>query len=136
MHIERPIHAPFVAYPSPPSLASSDNSYQLSDDDSFFNMGANGNVHIDGIGVLNYQRAIDIARNSEGELDPSVSNYLEGALSDIWSRVTASPDDYIMTKDEFAVFNFYRSRFDENVVAEQAVARYWTHTYEANNHSS
>lgn len=94
-------------------------------------MGANTNVQVDGIGVLNYQRAIDIARNSEGELDPSVSAYLEGALTDIWRRVTIQPDDYVMTKDEFAVFNFYRRRFDDNEVAENAVARYWQHTYES-----
>ncbi|EMF08317.1 uncharacterized protein SEPMUDRAFT_24013, partial [Sphaerulina musiva SO2202] len=73
----------------------------------------------------NYQRALDIARNSEGDLDPSVSAYLEDALTDIWRRLMIQPDDYIMTKDEFAVFNFYRGRFDDNEVAENAVARYW-----------
>ncbi|KAF2210401.1 hypothetical protein CERZMDRAFT_45536 [Cercospora zeae-maydis SCOH1-5] len=93
-------------------------------------MGANTNVNVDGVGVLNYQRAIDIARNSEGELDPMVSAYLEGALIDIWNRVTLQPDDYVMTKDEFAVFNFYRRRFEENETAEHAVARYWANTFE------
>lgn len=93
-------------------------------------MGANTNVNVDGIGVLNYQRAVDIARNTEGDLDPAVSAYLETALSEIWSRITMEPENYIMSKDEFAVFNFYRGRFEENEVAEAAVARYWAHTFE------
>lgn len=130
MHIHAPLAVLFAPYPpSPPSLASSDRSYQNSDDD-LFKMGANTNVNIDGIGVLNYQRAIDIARNSEGELDSTVSAYLEGALTDIWNRITLQPDTYIMTKDEFAVFNFYRRRFEENETAESAVSRYWANTYE------
>lgn len=128
--------ATYPTYPSPPSIASSEASYQYSEEYPFYTMGANTNVQVDGIGVLNYQRAIDIARNSEGELDPSVSAYLEGALTDIWRRVTIQPEDYVMTKDEFAVFNFYRSRFDENTVAESAVARYWANTYETPNAST
>ncbi|QIW97904.1 hypothetical protein AMS68_003422 [Peltaster fructicola] len=73
---------------------------------------------------LNYQRAIDIARNTEGTLNAEVSAYLDQACSDISDRINAEPDTYILTKDEFAVFNFYRSRFG-GAVAEAAVARYW-----------
>ncbi|KXT06770.1 hypothetical protein AC578_7226 [Pseudocercospora eumusae] len=131
MHIQSTFIVPFSPYPSPPSQASSDTSYQHADED-FFSMGANTNpgtaVNVDGIGELNYQRAIDIARNSEGELDGRVSAYLETAISDIWTRITMSPDSYLMTQDEFAVFNFYRGRF-KGEVAETAVARYWTNTY-------
>jgi hypothetical protein len=93
-------------------------------------MGAINNVHVDGLGTLDYQSAIDIARNSEGELDPTVSAFLELALTDIWGRISLNPTTYIMTKDEFAVFNFYRARFENNEVAEQAVARYWTNTHD------
>lgn len=137
MHIEplfsnpNPVYA-YSSYPSPPSLASSDtSSFTFSDDDYPFTMGANTNVNVDGVGVLNYQRAIDVARNTEGDLDPTVSAYLEDALNDIWRRISAQPDSYIMTKDEFAIFNFYRRRFEDNDIAEHAVARYWSHTYEA-----
>ncbi|CAK1363377.1 hypothetical protein CB0940_04543 [Cercospora beticola] len=128
MYIHPGLAVTFATYPSPPSLAA-DTPLQYPDDELFL-MGANTNVNVDGVGVLNYQRAIDIARNSEGELDPMVSAYLEGALTDIWNRVTLQPDEYVMTKDEFAVFNFYRRRFEENEVAEHAVARYWANTYE------
>lgn len=72
--------------------------------------------------------AIDIARNAEGELDPHVRNYLEEALSNIWNRVQAEPDTYLLSKGEFAIFNFFIQRFDGSDVAEKVVARYWQHT--------
>lgn len=121
--------ASFVSFPPYPSPPLSEATYDISNTD-FFNMGANTNTAIDGIGVLNYQRAIDIARNTEGELDPTVSAYLEGAVTDIWARINLDCDSYIMTKDEFAVFNFYRARFQDNDVAERAVARYWNNTHD------
>jgi len=80
-----------------------------------------------GLGPLNYQRAIDIARNTEGDLDPAVAAYLEDALQQIWDRITSQPDSHVLTRDEFAIFNFYRRRFDDSPVAERAVARYWSH---------
>ncbi|TKA79872.1 hypothetical protein B0A55_03676 [Friedmanniomyces simplex] len=67
-------------------------------------------TNVDGVGALNYQRALDIARNTEGDLDPNVREYLERALTEIWSRVQQHPDSYILSKDEFAVFNFYIRR--------------------------
>lgn len=78
----------------------------------------------DGIAGLTYQRALDIARNTEGTLNPEVAAYLDQACVDISNRINAEPDSYILTKDEFAVFNFYRSRFS-GVVAEAAVERFW-----------
>lgn len=110
-------------YPSPPpSQYSTPNSTFSSLDDSI--MGGDTN-NVDGVGALNYQRAIDIARNTEGELDPTVNEYLEQAVSDIWSRIETQPDSYILTKDEFAVFNFYIRRFEDIPQAQHAVARYW-----------
>lgn len=122
-------------YPSPPSFDCSDASL-VGSDNNYFNMGANTNTAMDGIGVLNYQRAIDIARNTEGDLDATVSAYLEVAVTDIWARINLDSDSYIMTKDEFAVFNFYRTRFQDNDVAEQAVARFWANTHDLPNTST
>lgn len=130
MYIEAPFAVPFMAYPSPPSLPSSDSSYQRFEDD-IFGMGGITNPVENSIGVLTYQRAVDVARNTEGDLDPTISAYLEGALLEIWGRIALQPDTYVMNKDEFAVFNFYRSRFTDDQVAEQAVARYWANTYDA-----
>lgn len=84
-----------------------------------------GETKIDGVGVLTYQRALDLARNAEGDLDPSVNQYLEDALNDIWSNINAQPDSYVLSKDEFAVFNFYAQRFEGQQIAQQAIERYW-----------
>lgn len=93
-------------------------------------MGGNGNSNsgVDGIGQLTYQRAIDIARNTEGDLDPSVTSYLEDAIAEITNRLNSQPDTYVLSKDEFAVFNYYRQRFSGDV-AERAVDRYWRSTH-------
>ena len=91
-------------------------------------MGTNP-INVDGVGALNYQRAIDIARNTEGDLDPTVHEYLEQAVADIWGRIQSEPNSYILSKDEVAVFNFYIRRFEGIPQAEQAVARYWQHTH-------
>ena len=92
-------------------------------------MAGNGRTSVDGIGNLTYQRAIDIARNTEGELDSNVSAYLDKAITDIWNKITAT-DTYVLSRDEFAVFNYYIRRFDGNAVAERAIERYWRNTAE------
>ena len=89
------------------------------------NMSRDGATNVDGVGTLTYQRAIDIARNTEGELDRSVKAYLDKAIVDIWNRINQSPDTYVLSRDEFAVFNYYIRRFDGSPVAERAVDRYW-----------
>ncbi|KAF2769597.1 hypothetical protein EJ03DRAFT_327205 [Teratosphaeria nubilosa] len=107
-------------YPSPPPLESDPPS----DDENMGGYTAN----IDGIGILNIQRALDIARNTEGELDPSINQYLEIQLTGLWRRIQ-SHRDYILNKDEFALFNFYRARFADSPEAQAAVQRYWSNTY-------
>lgn len=78
----------------------------------------------DNVGNLTYQRAIDIARNTEGELNPQVATFLDQACTDIWKRIQEAPTTYLLTRDEFAVFNYFRDRFP-GVQAEDAVERYW-----------
>jgi hypothetical protein len=81
-------------------------------------------VGVDGVGQLTYQRAIDIARNTEGDLDPTVTAYLDEAVTEISNNLDSYPDSYVLSKDEFAVFNYFRQRF-EGELAERAVDRYW-----------
>ena len=88
-------------------------------------MDGQGEATVPGIGTLTYQRAVDIARNTEGDLDPAVNNYLEQAMDAIWQRVISDPDNYVFTRDEFAVFNCFHERFEGQVIAQQAVYRYW-----------
>lgn len=95
-------------------------------------MGGNTNntntAGVDGIANLTYQRAIDIARNTEGDLDAGVTAYLEEAVTQINNKLDSQPDSCLLTKDEFAVFNYFRQRFQGDV-AERAVDRYWRSTH-------
>lgn len=71
-------------------------------------------------------QALEIARESpDGCSDPTISKILEAALSQIWSKVQAQPDSYIMTRDEFAVFNFFQHRFTGDKTAVGARKLYW-----------
>lgn len=76
-------------------------------------------------GTFTIQRALDIARNSEGYVDPTIHQYLERALQDVWTRLHQAPDTYLFSRDEFALFNYYRARFASSDVAQRAVRRFW-----------
>ena len=75
--------------------------------------------------------ALEIARDDPmryRETNPSASNILEKALARIWRQIEANPNTYVMTEDEFSVFNYFRARFnDESTrpLAAAATARYW-----------
>ncbi|RYP58078.1 hypothetical protein DL769_009110 [Monosporascus sp. CRB-8-3] len=70
--------------------------------------------------------ALEVARDSpEGSQDPKVRNILDTALVKIWAKLQAQPDTYVMTRDEFAVFNFFQHRFVGNELAVAARKRYW-----------
>ncbi|KAF2490871.1 hypothetical protein BU16DRAFT_469797 [Lophium mytilinum] len=89
-------------------------------------MGGNAEI-VDGYGYLTVQRALDIARNSEGGVDPVISSFLEKAILDLWARLHAQPNTYILSKDEFALFNYFRARFQSSDIAQRAVKRFWDH---------
>jgi hypothetical protein len=72
--------------------------------------------------------ALEIARESEeGAQDPAVRNLLETAVTAIWSKIEAQPTSYVMTRDEFAVFNYFQHRFEGLPLASAARKRYWDH---------
>lgn len=73
-------------------------------------------------------QALDLARDSmEGANDPTVVEVLENALARLWSRIQARPNSYVMTRGEFAVFNYFQSRFEGNELAISAKKRFWDH---------
>ncbi|MCJ1315067.1 hypothetical protein MMC15_000382 [Xylographa vitiligo] len=75
---------------------------------------------------ISVPKALELVRNSEtGEVHPGVDATLEKAVVQLWSRIQASPDRYIMNKDEFAVFNYFQERFKGDETARKAVARFW-----------
>ncbi|TAQ91415.1 hypothetical protein B7494_g259 [Chlorociboria aeruginascens] len=75
---------------------------------------------------ISVAEALEIARGSpEGAEDPIVKQVLENAISEIWAKISANPTAYVMTRDEFAVFNYFQIRFKDNQVAVSAIKRYW-----------
>jgi hypothetical protein len=104
---------------------------QPADSLPLFTIGSSTENHlasIFGIGQLTYRRAIDIVRNDECEVNPSVTAYLEGAITELAAILSRYPDSYVLGRDEFAVFNYFRQRFPKDI-AERAVDRYWRSTH-------
>ena len=74
-------------------------------------------------------QALEIARESyDGAQDPTVNSILDAALTKIWAKVQSQPDSYTMSRNEFAVFNFFQYKFQGNKVAIAARKRYWDNT--------
>lgn len=90
-------------------------------------MGVNGHAEVNGYGYLTIPRALELARNTEGGVDPNIKSYLEKALIEVWARLQAQPDSYVLSRDEFALFNYYRRRFEGSEVAQRAIQRFWDH---------
>ncbi|KAK0703393.1 hypothetical protein B0T26DRAFT_597778, partial [Lasiosphaeria miniovina] len=68
---------------------------------------------------------LDIARESP-EYDPHVRTVLDAALDEVMGRLRAAPDTYVMRSDEFALFSFFRDRFDAtDGIIIGARKRYW-----------
>lgn len=81
-------------------------------------------------------QALEEARESEeGARDPRVQDILERALSEVWSKVQAEPNVYVMTREEFAIFNYFQHRFEGNQIAVAAKRRYWDSTQAINGHT-
>ncbi|KAI1149153.1 hypothetical protein F4825DRAFT_431593 [Nemania diffusa] len=71
-------------------------------------------------------QALEIARESpEAASHGAVRDMLETALASIWGRIQADECGYVMSRDEFAIFNFFQDRFRNNPVAIRARKRYW-----------
>jgi hypothetical protein len=97
---------------------------------SSVNMGSKngGTRQPSGQSATTVAEALEIARESEeGPQDPVIRNLLETALTSIWSKIEAQPTSYIMTREEFAVFNYFQRRFEEMPLASAAMKRYWDH---------
>ena len=77
---------------------------------------------------LSVTDALEIARDTPaGEQDATVVSILESAIIEIWGKIEAHPTSYVMSRDEFAVFNYFQSRFEGNDLASSAIRRYWNY---------
>jgi hypothetical protein len=77
------------------------------------------------VSALTIQKALDIARASQGDVDQVICDYLEDQLREIWLCLQAEPDSYILTPDEFALFNYYRFRTPYSELGQAAIQRFW-----------
>ena len=77
---------------------------------------------------LSIAGALELVRNNEeGPTPANASVVLERSMIEIWRRIQAQPSTYLLTKDEFSVLNYYRDRFKDSPLAQQAIARFWRH---------
>ena len=69
--------------------------------------------------------ALEYARDSEeGARDPTVRNVLETAVQGIWAMIQAEPSTYVLSREEFAVFNYFQDQYQDQL-AVAAKKRYW-----------
>lgn len=87
-------------------------------------MGGN-TEYIAGHGHLSLAQAVKIAQNSESPIDQNLASYLERKLDEVWTRLNQNASTYIFPSDEFALFNYYKSRFGDQDIVRDATARYW-----------
>ena len=72
------------------------------------------------------RQALERARNCEDvTVDAQTAAILEAAITELWGRIQAQPDTYILSRDEFALFNYFLERYRGSTVAQRAVARFW-----------
>lgn len=70
--------------------------------------------------------ALERARNCEdGQIDAQTSQVLEAAIGELWRRIQLQPDTYVLSRDEFALFNYFRERFRGMSIAQRVVERFW-----------
>ena len=75
---------------------------------------------------ITISRALELVRTTEmANVPPAAVVALDEAITALWSRIQANPNTYVMSKEEFGVFNYFRTRFIDSDVAKSAVARYW-----------
>ncbi|KAF2025466.1 hypothetical protein EK21DRAFT_76413 [Setomelanomma holmii] len=78
-------------------------------------MGGN-TEYIAGHGYLSLGQAVHVAQNSEGGVDQQVAGFLERKLAVVWAKLNAQPTTYVLPSDEFALLNYYRTRFGDNEI--------------------
>lgn len=76
---------------------------------------------------MSIQGALEIARENDEHIDRRILKFLETAFQLLWDRILDDPEGYVMNRDEFALFNFYRHLTRNYQIARNAVKRFWNH---------
>lgn len=87
----------------------------------------NGDGASSGSSNITIAQALEIARDYHPgqHRDPQVVKILDGAVAQIWGKLQTEPQSYILTRLEFAVFNFFQHQFEGEPIAVAARKRYW-----------
>ena len=75
--------------------------------------------------ALNIVKRYEHGEIDEATIDPAVTKFLARAADDIWRRIQAQPSSYVLTREEFAVFTYYRDGFEDDKNVQQAIVRFW-----------
>ncbi|KAL5472521.1 hypothetical protein PMIN07_000749 [Paraphaeosphaeria minitans] len=84
-----------------------------------------GAEYISGMGSLTLGQAVHLAQNSPGGVDQRLAQHLERKLAEVHAKIKAQPHSYILAQDEFALVNYYRSRFGDSEIIKSATKRFW-----------
>ncbi|KAI0881647.1 uncharacterized protein GGS22DRAFT_54573 [Annulohypoxylon maeteangense] len=83
--------------------------------------------------ALSALEVLEAAREGpETMSDPRLAQVLNDAFLDVWGKIMDHPSGYVMTRDEFAIFNFFQYlRLDEagTEIARKARANYWSSSW-------
>ncbi|CAI7580448.1 unnamed protein product [Penicillium viridicatum] len=72
------------------------------------------------------RQALAHARECEqGPVNAQSAAVLEAAITELWNRIQAQPDSYVLTHDD--------TRYSGSPVAQRAVARFWNNYQGATN---
>ena len=61
---------------------------------------------------------LEMTRESlDAAVDPKIRNILEQAVTQIWVTIQLYPNSYVMTRDDFSVFNYFQHHFTLEEIA-------------------
>ncbi|OTB01451.1 hypothetical protein M426DRAFT_14476 [Hypoxylon sp. CI-4A] len=76
-------------------------------------------------------RALETARESPRSLDnPQIRSILMSEVESIWFKLSSTGGNYVMTRNEFSIFNFFRHLYcmpEQKEIARIATSIYWCH---------
>lgn len=84
-----------------------------------------GAEYIAGLGSLTLAQAVSLAQNTPGGVDQRLAHHLERKLAEVHGKIKAQPNSYVLPQDEFALINYYRSRFGDSEIIRSATKRFW-----------
>lgn len=84
-----------------------------------------GAEYIAGMGSLTLAQAVHLAQNSPSGVDQRLAAHLDRKVNEVYAKIKAQPNSYVLPSDEFALINYYRSRFGDSDLIKSATKRFW-----------